>query len=147
MLTFIMLVFGVNCFSQIDLFKKIKDELILSQPNLKVEDKVIAVNFWTSSSIESRNSNKEFERVSKTFENALLKGGSKGIVCVCVNVKNENAEIILKKDDITKLISIKLDDIKTSNLKNIVFDSNGNATYKNLNSDKIFSSVQQLITR
>jgi hypothetical protein len=138
--------------AQQDLYWQVKKLLEINHPEISDRNRLIAVNFWSTSDAESREANKNFEKAFKTYESARLKGGLFGIIAVTVNKEalSSMATITLSKDGISKLISFKMDDLKpvvTGDLKNVIFDSNGNAVYSNLPPDKIFSSVNQLITR
>ncbi len=146
--TIVLLVFMVKANAQLSLFVKIKNQLKIEHPEISLENKLIAVNVWTSADKNSCDANKQFNKAFNIYEFAKLKGGVKGIICVTINKLNETATIILMKDSANKLIqinNINLNDI--SNVTNSVFDAQGNEVYKNLATDKIFESINKLITR
>jgi len=144
--TIAFLVLMVKANAQIDLFEKIKNKLKIEHPEIILDNKLIAVNIWSAANQDSREANKQYNKAYNIYEFAKLKGGHKGIVCVTINKTEENATIILTKDGVGKLIEIN--NVKADEtLTNIVFDENGNLVYKNLAFDKIFESVNKLITR
>lgn len=149
--TIVLLVFMVKANAQLSLFVKIKNQLTIEHPEISLENKLITLNIWTSADKNSRDANKMFNKVFNAYEFAKLKGGVKGIIGVTINKLNETATIILTKDGVNKLIQISnvslINDIATTTTTNIVFDSEGNEVYKNLASDKIFESINKLITR
>jgi hypothetical protein len=138
--------------AQQDLYWQVKKQLEINHPEISDRNRLIAINFWSTSDAESREANRSFEKAYKVYESARLKGGMYGMIAIAVNKEalSSTATITLAKDGISKLLSFKMEDLKpvvTEGLKNIVFDSDGNAVYRNLPPDKIFSSVNQLITR
>lgn len=146
----ILLFVAFNYFlnAQSDLFLQIKKIVKENYPEINLENKLISVNFWSVSDLESRESNKEFNKAYSTYEYAKLKGGLKGLVCVSVNNESEAALTIMNKDGASKLISLSNTKITNpNNASNIVFDSNGNKVYENISSAKIVESFNKLITR
>lgn len=133
--------------AQVNLFKQIKDAITLENPKINFDDKLVALNVWQANDIESREANKEFDKMYKIYEFAKLKGGIKGVVIAQLNVTDETASIILNKDGVVKLIPIKMDVTELKNRKNLVFSSNGDLVYENLQSQNIFKSFLNLITR
>ena len=133
--------------AQSDLFLKVKQALKETHPEISTENRLIAVNIWSSNNQESREANKQFNNNYKIYEFAKLKGGLKGLICVAINKEGESSSIILNKDGATKLIQLNDVKIADSNISNIVFDEQGNEVYKNLVPDKIFESINKLITR
>lgn len=147
--------------AQTNLYNKLNSFLTSQTKEVLVNQRLIAINVWSSNDKNSRDLNVEFEKAYKAFDFAKLKGGNKGIIVLNINIDSNkninstsNANIILNKDGITKLISIQNDNTeilkelkgKTSGY-NIVFDSNGNMVYENLAPASVFKSIQQLITR
>lgn len=133
--------------SQVTLYKQIKDAISIENPKINFEDKLIAVNLWQANDLESRNANKEFDKVYKTYEFAKLKGGLKGVIVANINITDQTASILLKKDGIEKLITIKVDTTEFRGKKNIVFNSNGDNVLENLASTDVFKSFINLVTR
>lgn len=148
MITLLFLTFMLKANSQSDLYTKIKNQLKSEHSEINLENKLIAVSFWSAKDLTSRDANKQFNKVYTTYEFAKLKGGLKGIICITINKTSENATIGLAKDGVNKLIPINnvdLNDVGT--LTNIVYDTQGNEVYKNIAPEKIFESFNKLITR
>ncbi|MFN7910215.1 MAG: hypothetical protein ACK5QC_00225 [Bacteroidota bacterium] len=133
--------------SQLTLYKQIKDAISIENPKISFDDKLVAINIWQANDIESRNANKEFDKVYKTYEFAKLKGGLKGVVVANVNLTDQTASILLKKDGIEKLITISINTNELQGKKNIVFNSNGDKVLENIPSADVFKSFINLITR
>ena len=138
--------------AQSDLYLKIITIISKTNPEIITTNKLIAYNVWSVSNGESREANKSFEKVYKTYEYAKLKGGLKGIVVVAINKDDlsTTANITYNKDGITKMISLKLEDFKgieSGLTTNAVFDSKGNEIYENLGASQIFNSINKLVTR
>lgn len=121
-----------------------------------VANRMIAINVWSASDKNSRDISTEFEKAYKTYDYARLKGGSRGIIVLNINLDKDavNSDITAKKDGVTKSITIPNDNAEILNeLKNkpagynIVFDSNGNMVYESLTTGNVFNSIHQLITR
>jgi len=151
LLTFSFIAFGLFSQAQNDLFKTLKQIIIEIHPEIGLENKLIALNVWSVDDMDSRETNKSFEKAYGVYEHAVLKGGRKGIIVLAVN-KNElssEAVIMLTKDGITKMISVKLSEIAglDGNITNIIYDSEGHEIYKNLSAPNVFSSINHLITR
>jgi hypothetical protein len=141
--------------AQSSLYNKL-NSFLTNQTKEVVANRMIALNVWSANDKTSRDLNIEFEKVYRTYDYAKLKGGNKGIIVLNINSDNGmiNTNIILRKDGITKLISIPKENLDILNeLKdkpagyNIVFDSNGNTVYENLTPGNVFNSIHQLITR
>lgn len=136
--------------AQTDLYFRVKTLLEQQYPELTTKNKLIAVSIWRVDDAESREANKSFEKAYEVYRAAKLKGGLKGIIAVAVNLDNlsSNAVITLSKDGILRTVSIMAEDLKAAtDFRNVVFDSNGNAVYRDLASENIFPSIQHLITR
>jgi hypothetical protein len=130
--------------------------LIQSQADgIDLNNRLVALQVWSVNSPESREQNKAFDKTFTTFEWAKLKGGKHGIVCITVCIDpSSSATIAFTKDGITKLKTISKQDVayltslQSLNASyNVVFDANGQKVYESLPSGKIYSSIQQLITR
>ncbi len=138
--------------AQTDLYFKVRDVLQQQHPEINFEGKLIAVNIWGLDNPESKDANKGFDKAAKVYELAKLKGGPKGFVAVAVNTDNLTsvADIAFKKDNLIKILSVKLEELQVlqdAGFSNVVFDSNGSVVYKDLKSDLVFSSINNLITR
>ncbi|MBA3682589.1 MAG: hypothetical protein H0W73_15730 [Bacteroidetes bacterium] len=146
-LTFLLVALSVFLNAQSGLFSKVKKAIELEHPEIITENKLIAINIWSADDAASREANKQFNNVYKIYEFAKLKGGLKGIVCVAINKDGESASIILTKDGATKLIQLHNIDLSGVSNSNSVFDDKGVEVYKNITSDKVFESINNLITR
>ncbi|MES2681300.1 MAG: hypothetical protein V4635_15500 [Bacteroidota bacterium] len=144
--------FCVSLNAQTDTYARLKNLIRQTHPEIITEDKLIAFNVWSAGDMESREANKSFDRAYSVYEYAKLKGGPRGIVVVTINKDNLSgmATIAYTRDGAHKLISVAAESIEGMDLQarsNAIFDSSGNEIYKNLPASKIFSSVNQLITR
>lgn len=138
--------------SQNELYQKIKQVIQEKHPEINIHAKLIGCVTWSINDADSKDQLKSFDKTLKVFENAKLKGGSKGIVLLAVNKENLGSEatIFLQKDGILELIPVKLEELSGADLTglhNVVFDSSGLEVYKDLNSAEVFSSINKLITR
>lgn len=141
--------------AQSDLYNKL-NSFLTNQTKEIVANRMIAINVWSSSDKTSREINAEFEKVFNTYDYAKLKGGSRGIIVLNINLDQDavNSNITAKKDGVTRSITIPSDNSEIlKELKdkptgyNIVFDSSGNVVYEYLTSGNVFNSIHQLITR
>lgn len=146
---------GLFVQAQTDLFFKL-NSFLSNQTKEKVENRLIALNIWSTTDKTSRTINDEFDEAYKVYEYAKLKGGKNGIIVLNINLENDvvNADITLEKDGITKVIKVPSDNTEIiSALKgkspgyNIVYDEKGTVVYENLKEGTIFSAIQKLITR
>ncbi|HWY13211.1 MAG TPA: hypothetical protein VN026_17875 [Bacteroidia bacterium] len=142
--------------AQTSLYNKLSSFLNTHTKEVLIDQRLIAINVWTSGNKNSRDLNADFEKAYKVYEFAKLKGGNKGIIVLNIDLDNNsvNGDITLKKDGISKIITIPSDNIEILNeLKgktsgyNIVFDSNGNMVYENLAAGTVYESIHKLITR
>ena len=151
LLTLSLITFGLFAQSQTNLFSNVKRIIAESHPEINLDNKLIALNVWSVDNSESREANKSFEKAYNIYEVAILKGGRKGIVVLAVSKDELSSEavITLKKDGVTKMISVKLNELEglDAGTSNIIFDGEGHEVYKNLSSPNVFSSIQHLITR
>ncbi|MCA0429770.1 MAG: hypothetical protein LCH32_04650 [Bacteroidetes bacterium] len=141
----IAIIISSNVFAQDSFYTNLISKIKSTYPEINTTNKLISVNFWQAKDISSRDCNKQFDKVYSTYEFAKLKGGNKGIICFNVCIDENLAEISNQKDGIKKLIPISIS--PNNGLKNIVFNSNGEELYKNIESNKVFESIHQLITR
>lgn len=136
--------------AQTGLFNKVKQLLQQTHPEIALDNKLIAINVWQLNDIRSRELNKDFEKAAQVYQVAKLKGGTKGLVVVCVSRDHLNAEAVvaLSKDGIVKSVSLSLDELsEAAAIKNIVFDMYGNEVYADLENGQAYPSIQKLITR
>jgi hypothetical protein len=145
----LIFIFTVNAgFAQQNLFSQVKEKIQNDHPEIKLDNKLIAVNVWSARDMQQREANIQLNKAATTFEFAKLKGGSKGIVAVVINSGDEQqGDIILNKDKASKLVRVNNAQLNINNVSNIIFDSNGNIIYSSLDANEIFPSIQKLITR
>ena len=147
--SFAILTFSGN--AQSSSYLNIKKIITETHPEINTENKLIAFNVWSISNQESREANKQFEKVYSVYESALLTGGSKGVIVISINTDNlsSNALIVYTKDGLSKLLPFKWSDFENldSTTSNAVFDSSGKEVYKNLSTQSVFNSFHQLVTR
>lgn len=148
---FCLLASGLMLSGQNTLYKNIKQLILQTHPEISTDNRLIAFNIWSMDDQESRETNKGFERAYQVYEFARLKGGSKGMIVIAVNKDNLSPEAVItfSKDGITKMIPVKISDLKGigEGISNCVFDSNGNQVYSNLSAPLVYSSINHLITR
>ncbi|MBL7921604.1 MAG: hypothetical protein JNJ40_14915 [Bacteroidia bacterium] len=146
-LTFLFVALSVILNAQSDLFSKVKKSLKETHPEVNFDNHLIAVNVWSANDAASREANKQFNKVYGIYEFAKLKGGLKGLICVAINKDGESASIILTKDGATKVIQLNSIELTGVANGNVVYDDNGVEVYKNIANDKVFESINKLITR
>ncbi len=145
-LLFILLIAtSIKLNGQNNIYLDIKNKIAETYPDINLNNKLIAINFWESKNLESRECNKQFDKVYSVYEFAKLNGGSKGIICFTVCIDENLAEISNQKDGIKKLLALAVS--SKDGLKNVVFNTNGEEVYKNIESKNIFENIHQLITR
>jgi hypothetical protein len=153
LLLFLSFFFFVHVSAQNVEFVQLKNLIHVAHPEVSLDNKIIALNFWSLDNSDSRICNKNFDKVYSIYESAKLNGGLKGIVVIAVDKNNlkSTSEIIFKKDDIQKILSLNIDDFKNivfdEKTNNIVFDASGKQLYKDIPCEQIFSSINQLINR
>jgi hypothetical protein len=120
------------------------------------QNRLIAVSVWTPSDKNSRDVNSQLNEACYVFQNAKLKGGNKGIIglIICNDADEVSANIILKKDNISNLIVVNASQLssfpelsKKPSSYNAVYNMNGEKVYENLQSNTVFDSIRNLITR
>lgn len=138
------------CFSkhyaQSEISKQVKEALNQKYADLVLDNKLLVVNHAASlSDATQQKINSELEKTGNVYQNAKLKGGRKGVVCVMI-VDNTDQEIAFKKS-IKNCFLIKASDIALTTSKTIIIDSEGTIVFDNVDASKIYSSVHSLITR
>jgi len=141
-------------------FDKVKNELRASYPEINFSNKLLVISQWNSNELASRENHKEFNRVCKIYKSAKLKGGLNGIIFVSISSDTDEIaySICLKKDSINTPFLIcdfksfssnsKLSKLGfTLEIKNVIFDENGNLINKNTETDQIYSKFNSLLTR
>lgn len=121
-------------------------------PGADVSNKIISFVSWSATNTQSREVNKEFNRVGAIYQGAKLRNGSKGTIVISCNVDDPStATIAANKDGIT--FSTKINRSEFNFLTaipanaNVVYDNTGAKVYENLTQQNVFISYNQLITR
>jgi hypothetical protein len=143
-----ILIVGYNQ-AQEEMYSKLVEQLQKSHPDLVLNEKLLVVNFTNKSGVSDRAVTNELERIATVYEHAKLKGGKKGVVCVEL-VNTIQAEIQMNKDGFVKTKKVIASDAILGNetdYTNVVFTSTGEVVYTNIKTDKLFGSVNKLITR
>ncbi len=149
MKNFILLLFfafQMPLFSQSELVSKLKNVSKDKNPASSIENKLI---LFAISSDDNKLFNEQFEKTISTYKVAKLKGGFNGVAGFIV-VKTTNEKIAIEKSGVKNALVIlesELSETVSPEIKNIVFNSNGEIIYQNLNQDNLFKSIHQLITR
>jgi hypothetical protein len=134
--------------AQDNLYKKIKERLKAEHPEIKTENKLLVVNFWSIEDANSREANVQMNKAYTAYEYAKLKGGLKGMIGVMISLNEEISlnDITIGKDKVTKNISMVSSGLDAGNHKCIVYDSNGNVVKESAGTE-LFKEINQLITR
>lgn len=124
-----------------------------------LENKMIFISFWSINDAESRERNKEMERVSKIYEKAKLKGGSAGIYFYnfCIDEDQLKYKISLKRDSINSTsnyienkaeFNVINSTFELNNQSEVfLFDSKGNMISKGFAKKDVFTQLLNQITR
>jgi hypothetical protein len=121
-------------------------------PGADVSGKLIAFVSWSASNPHSRETNKEFDRVSTIYQGAKLKNGSRGALLISCNIDDAaTATIVANKDGISYAIRVNISEFNFLNTlpgnSNVVYDANGAKIYEGLAKQDVLMSYNQLITR
>lgn len=121
-------------------------------PALNISDKIIAFTSWSATDAQSREMNKEFERVGIIYQGAKLKNGNKGTVLISYCFDDAaTANIAFNRDGISYAIRVKKSEFQflngISTAGNIVYDNTTAKVYEDLVRERIFLSINQLIIR
>lgn len=129
-------------------------------PEIDFSNKLLAISVWNSTDKTSRDMNAELHKTYTVYKDAKLSGGLKGVVLISISsdTAEMNFKIAEKKDALhfpftlcdfkSYNLNSKLSQMKLNkNMTNVVFDSNGNLIYTNLQTEAIFKSFNTLITR
>ena len=127
-------------------------------PELNISNKLISVCVWSSNDLNSRETNKEYQRLYNIYKDAILKDGRRGMVFISIS-SDENEtyyNIAVQKDGISK--NLVFTDLKGAgagmvqllgmkNNANAIYSSKGELFFKDLNKTNLQSSVVSLLTR
>ena len=124
-----------------------------------LDNKMIFLSFWSINDSESRERNKEMQRVSKIYEKAKLKGGAEGVYFYnfCIDEDQLKYNISLKRDSITST-SNYIENATEFSVINSTFqlnmqpnafliDSKGNMISKGFAKKDVFTQLLNQITR
>ena len=137
------------CNAQDEIYQKVNTFIKQNHPELITQSKILVVNFVNPSQSDDKGVHKSLEKTGSVYEVAKLKGGRNGVICVTV-VKDAQSQIALNKQGhkhIHVINGSQLQNLDTNGIDNITFNSNGEVVYKNLESNKIYEAINQLITR
>lgn len=121
-------------------------------PGVDVSNKIISFVSWSAADVQSREVNKEFNRVGVIYQGAKLKNGNNGTIVISCNVDNGSvSDIAFNKDGINFALKIKKSDFNflsnVSSSHNVVYDNSGTKIYEDLGQKDVFMSYNKLITR
>jgi hypothetical protein len=143
------ILFAGLCGAQNDLYQKISSFLKQNDPSLIVQSKILVINFVNPDQNGDKSVYSSLEKAASVYQVAKLKGGRNGVICVTV-VKDSKAEIALNKQGYTHIQVLnaeQLGNLDAAGVDNITFNAMGEVVYKNLESNKIYEAINQLITR
>ena len=148
----ILCLFAVAGKSQSSLFNALRKAITEQHPEIDLSEKLIAYHYWQINSADSRAQNLSFEKAAEVYRNAKLKGGAEGLVVVLINSVDAEteAQIVFKKDGIEYCVGITRENIELQDSKstaNGIIDASGRVIAKDIPSDRIYSTIQSLITR
>ncbi len=139
-------------------FENIKQLIKQADPKANIDDKLIIVSFWTPANTESRELNKEIQRVQNIYQVAKLKGGSKGLYffnyCVAEDVLNY--KLALKRDSLNAKTSLIQNEGNKEFINNvsvaqvpltILYKSNGEILENGTKKEDVFKLISKQITR
>ena len=146
--------------SQMIDYTAIRKVISETYPEIDFSNKLLAISVWNSTDKTSRDMNAELHKTYTVYKDAKLSGGLKGVVLISISSDTDemNFKIAEKKDALhfpftlcdfkSYNLNSKLSQMKLNkNMTNVVFDSNGNLIYTNLQTEAIFKSFNTLITR
>lgn len=135
-------------------FRNSVSELI---PQVNLENKILFINVWQSSNIDSRENNKEFLRVSNIYQAAKLKNGNKGVAYINLSLDKDAYMYIMsvKRDSVSTPFTFDNTTGKYNDLAklfgdftgNVIVGSDGNIIAKDIKKENCFSLFRSLITR
>jgi hypothetical protein len=148
-----------NYYAQDNPKNKIANLLERNNLSQEFEDKLLLISFWSVKDLNSRDRNKEAQRVFKIYENAKLKGGSKGVyfLNMCMDCNALNYTIAVKRDSLIDKHSIYLKDTELTSVNKtfeldsrpvvFLYDKDGNLIKRGLKKEDVFPVLLNLITR
>lgn len=139
-------------------FANIKQLIKEADPKANIDDKLILVSFWSPNNNESRELNKEINRVSVIYKNAKLKGGKNGVYFFnyCIEENVMNYKLALKRDSLDNKSSYIQNETSKTLINSfaitqvphtVLFDSNGNIVEEDTKKEDVFKLMSKQITR
>ncbi len=139
-------------------FENIKQLIKQADPKANIDDKLVFVSFWTPNNNQSRELNKEIQRVQNIYQVAKLKGGNKGLYffnyCIAEDVLNY--KLALKRDSLQARSSL-IQNEETKQLINnlsasqvpltILYNSAGEVLESGTKKEDVFKLISKQITR
>lgn len=135
----------------------IRSKALQTVPGINLEDKLLFISVWKSSDYESRQNNKEFNRVANIYSVARLKNARKGVCFVTISLDDNSSawHISVKKDSINCNYNFENTNGKFTDLiallnnqtGSIVVDAAGAVLAKDMKKEDCFPLFHSLITR
>jgi hypothetical protein len=139
-------------------FESIKQLIKEADPKANIEEKLIMVSFWSPDNKESRELNKEINRVSNIYKSAKLKGGKNGVYFFnyCLDEDLMNYKLAIKRDSLNINASFLQNENSKTIIKSleinqpsqtILFNSIGDVIEVNTKKEAVFKLMSKQITR
>jgi len=126
-------------------------------PDLNLDNKILFINVWQASNIDSRENNKEFLRVSNIYSVAKLKNGSKGVAFINLSLDKDLFMWMqsVKKDSVASNYTLDNTSAKYEAITklfgdftgNVIVGADGNILAKDIKKENCFTFFRSLITR
>lgn len=126
-------------------------------PEVNLDNKILFINVWQSSDINSRENNKEFLRVSNIYSAAKLKNGSKGVAFINLSLDKDLYMWMMsvKKDSVSSPSTLDNTSAKYEAITklfgdftgNVIVGADGNIIAKDIKKENCFNIFRSLITR
>ncbi|MBL7922189.1 MAG: hypothetical protein JNJ40_17875 [Bacteroidia bacterium] len=139
-------------------FENIKQLIKEADPKANIDEKLILISFWSPNNNESRQLNKEVNRVANIYKNAKLRGGKNGMYFFnyCLSDDMMNYKMAVKRDSLNlnasllqnnenKIIINSID--PNHSLQTILFTSTGEVLETNTKKEDVFALILKQITR
>jgi len=139
-------------------FENIKQLIAEADPKANIDEKLIMVSFWSPDNTESRELNKEINRVSNIYKSAKLKGGKNGIYFFnyCVSEDLMTYKLTVKRDSLNTNASFLQNESSKALINSlainkasqtILFTSTGEVIEANTKKEDVFKLILKQITR
>jgi len=147
-------------FGQIPNYSNLVTKIKSSKPDIDLANKILILSIWNSNDASSREMNKEFYKTYKTYQNARLSGGLKGVVFISISSDSEEIKYrIASQKDLSDYPLVFCDYLSFQeqgiindlnldyNTKNLIYNSSGELIFTNLENSSIFITFNKLTTR